>query len=92
MRELRGSTWFSAKSVAAVLVAVLVLAVIYTAGMMMWSDPQVDRTSTGTVQTEPSRNPPTVSAPPLTNSQQVAPDQVAPRPNPQTNAPGGNGG
>lgn len=87
-------TWpgFSSHSLVAVLVAVLVLAVIYAAGMMMWVEPSPDRTTTGTVQTQPSSTPPTVSPPPLSPSQQVAPDPVTPQPDPQANPPRGSGG
>ncbi|PPD15771.1 MAG: hypothetical protein CTY25_05625 [Methylobacterium sp.] len=82
----------SSQSIVAVLVAVLVFAVIYTAGMMMWGESSPDRTTTGTVQSQPSSNPPTVAPPPLTPSQQTAPDQLSPQPNPQVAPPRSGGG
>ncbi len=92
MRPRREWQGISSQSVVAVLVAVLVLAVIYAAGMMMWADPVSDRaTPTGSVQTQPA-TPPTVSPPPLTPSQQTVPQPVTPAPDPQANPPRSGGG
>lgn len=92
IRERRQWPGISSQSVVAVLVAVIILAVIYAAGMMMWVDPATDRaTTTGTVQTRPA-TPPTVSPPPLTPSQQSVPQPVTPAPDPQANPPRSGGG
>lgn len=92
VRPKRQWQGISSQSIVAVLVAVLVFAVIYTAGMMMWGDSGPDRTTTGAVQSQPSSNPPTVAPPPLTPSQQTAPDQLTPQPSPQTVPPRSGGG